>query len=507
MKLADKCADWLSTGKVGPFGALAVVAALYCLLQIAVMPALSLWMGTGVGVDDAEQLMYMRFLWAGYGGSQPPLFTWLAWLASSVFGTGILTLKVVKYTLYLTTLLAVFATVARSGYSRRAAAAAALGLFLFPQFVWEMQHSLSHSVAAVCLAALLLLTFFELPRNRTNLAYATFGLVMGAAVLAKYNNFVLIAALLAAALSLRETRGSILNPRMAISLAVALAVCLPTLYWNIAHPGEIMARSYKFGLTSNGAAARLTGLLEFGNAVLNFAGAPALAIAIALLVGPIWRRAGRTSPVIWEKLTVRAIAFGLGFIALLVLASGATEFRDRWLLPILLFLPVAVAMRADAFGERGARAQNVLICVGAVVALLALPFTWYYQVYGGKRQGSIARIDYAQLYHVLSADGPVRTVVSDWHWVGNLRLIEPRIIALNAEVPDFARQLREPVVLVWLDGGKPQPDILRLIEMAGYAVTDPPQDHEIRQIFGAGGEPRHIFAARLEKIASGQPSK
>ena len=137
LKLDDKCADWLSAGRIGPFGALTVLAFVYCLVQVTVMPALSAWMGTGVGIDDAEQLMYMPFLWAGYGGSQPPLFTWLLWLASSLFGSGILTLKIVKYGLYLVALLAVFAAVARAGYSRRAAGAATLGLLLFPQIVLE----------------------------------------------------------------------------------------------------------------------------------------------------------------------------------------------------------------------------------------------------------------------------------------------------------------------------------------------------------------------------------
>jgi 4-amino-4-deoxy-L-arabinose transferase-like glycosyltransferase len=229
LKLAAKFADWLSSARIGSFGALAVLAALYCALQIVVMPALSAWIGTGVGVDDAEQLMYMRFFWAGYGGSQPPLFTWLLWLVSTVFGTSIFTLKVVKYGLYLVTLLAVFAVVTRSGYSRRAAAAAALGLFLFPQFLWEMQHSLSHSVAAVCFSAVLLLACFEMLHSRSNLAYAAFGLAMGLAILGKYNNFILIGALLTAALSLRQTRDAILTPRFATSVAIALLVCLPTL--------------------------------------------------------------------------------------------------------------------------------------------------------------------------------------------------------------------------------------------------------------------------------------
>jgi hypothetical protein len=262
-----------------------------------------------------------------------------------------------------------------------------------------------------------------------------------------------------------------------------------------------MARSHKFGFGSHGLATRLVGIAQFLNAALDFAGVP-------ILVGVLARLAGRNSPpgertpaTIWEKLTVRTIAIGFGIVAILMLASGATEFRDRWFLPVLLFLPVAMAMYADRLGERGIRMQNVLICTGAALALLILPFTWYYQVYGGAKGGSIARIDYAKLYKSLTANGPVNTVISDWHWIGNLRLVQPSLVALDPEVPDFSRGLREPVMLVLLDKTAPNPNILALAAKAGYAPADSGRVLEITPIFGSEGQPRQIFAMRLEKRA------
>jgi hypothetical protein len=502
LKLAAKLADRLSAAKVGPFGVLTILVMLYCALQIAVMPALSAWMGTGVGVDDAEQLMYMRYFWAGYGGSQPPLFTWLLWFVSTAFGTSILSLKIAKYGLYLATLLAIFAAVTSSGHSRRAATAATLGLFLFPQFLWEMQHSLSHSVAAVCFSAILLLAYFELLRSRSRLAYAVFGLAMGLAILGKYNNLILVGALLTAALSLRETRNTILVPRFATSVAIAFFVCLPTLYWNIAHPGEFMARSHKFGIGPNDMTARLVGMGQFLNAALNFAGVPILVSALALLAGRASTPRERVPSTVWEKLTIRTIVTGFGMVAILVLASGATEFRDRWFLPVLLFLPVAVAMHADSLGARGIKTQNIIICTGAALALLILPFTWYYQVYGGARRGSIARIDYAELYKDLTADGPINTVISDWHWIGNLRLVQPRLVVLDPEAPDFSGQMHEPVMLALLDKTAPDRGILALAAKAGYVPADSGRIVEIRPIFESKGKTRQIFAMRLKQTPS-----
>ena len=36
------------------------------------------------------------------------------------------------------------------------------GLLLFPQMVWEMQHALSHTIAALCFSAVLFLALVEL---------------------------------------------------------------------------------------------------------------------------------------------------------------------------------------------------------------------------------------------------------------------------------------------------------------------------------------------------------
>ncbi len=53
----------------------------------------------GAGLDDAEQLANIGYLDWGYGGSQPPLYTWITNLAASLLGTSMLTLQIVKFSL------------------------------------------------------------------------------------------------------------------------------------------------------------------------------------------------------------------------------------------------------------------------------------------------------------------------------------------------------------------------------------------------------------------------
>lgn len=497
-------AEWLAEGKVGRLSAIVVALAAYFCLQVVAMTLLSRVAGTGVGVDDAEQLMYMSGLQAGYGGSQPPLYTWAGWLVAQLFGPSVLTLKIVKYAMMFAATAAIVLAVVKFGYSRRAAVTAMFGVLLFPQIFWEMQHTLSHSVAVFALCSLLLLALAWLLERRSILAYAVFGFVMGGAILAKYNDLLLIAAMMLSALSLGETRAVILNRRFAISIGMAALICLPTLYWNLTNPGELVARGYKFGVASDKGQliAAWLGLKGFARAAFNFAILPVAVFTLAMIVAHVSPFAtGRRRPVV-ESLLWRTILIGLAIGLLLVFASGATTFRDRWMLPLLLFLPVALAMRLDGLGDKGKTAQAIIINVAATLAIVVLPFTWYMHLYGGNGMGSIARIDYATLHRGMAADGPVRTVVSDWHWIGNLKLVDPDLTILSPEVPDFIEQLQEPAVIALLDGQQPSDQLLDLIAKAGYVPGGPAVGLNAPMLFSRKETERQVSVVRLEKATS-----
>jgi len=501
----EKWTDWLCNGKVGPFNAALFCLAIYCLVQIVVMTLLSHIVGTGVGVDDSEQLMYMHYLWAGYGGSQPPLYTWLARLVAGVVGTNILALKIVKYLLIGVALASAFIAVRRLGYSSRAGAAALFGLLLFPQMVWEMQHALTHSIAAFCFSLVLFLALVELVQRRSLVAYGLFGVAIAAAILSKYNNVIFLAALTLSTLSLRETRDVVLNRRFLISVAVAALLCLPTVTWSLTHTDQLMAHSGGFfaPVRADGAIqTAFNGLRGLCKAILFFAVLPASIFAVAFVIA--WNKpAPAPQPAPWtEKLVWRTIAFALAITIVLVLASGATEFRDRWMLPILVLLPVAIALRMDARGDKGRKVQDTVVFVGATLAILVLPVTWYAHLNGGESRGSIVRIDYNSLYSQLTANGPVRTAVSSWHWVGNLRLVDPDLVILDGELPDFGLLLKEPAVLVTTDDRVDVEDILERLDRAGYAADGLPQQLAVPMLFGSNPPIRTITVTRLKKKAA-----
>lgn len=496
-------ANWLAEGRVGSISAVFVALAAYFLIQIVVMTALSHIVGTGVGVDDAEQLMYMGELRAGYGGSQPPLYSWFAWTVAQIFGPTVLTLKIVKYAMVFTGLASIVLAVLRMGYSRHTALTAMFGVALFPQILWEMQHTLSHSVAVFCFCSLLLLAFVELVQRRTTPAYAAFGLALAAAILAKYNDLFLIGALLAAALSLPSIRPAIMDRRILLSVAIALLACAPTLYWNLSHPEEFLSRGYKFGIGASGGplTVALAGIGEYAEAIVNFSLLPVAVFGLVSLACGIsgFRVTGPARDM--ERLLWRTLAVGVGVVLILVLASGATAFRDRWMLPILLFLPLAMAMRMERLGEKGRTAQIAVICLAAGAALLVMPFTWYIHLHGGSDRSSIARMDYSTLYRDLTADGPINTVIADWHWIGNLRLADPDLVIMSTEVPGFAERLREPARLLSLDRPEPRGDIVDRIRRAGYELAGPPRELTVPMLFTWDQEKkeRRVFVADIKK--------
>ncbi|MDX8523930.1 glycosyltransferase family 39 protein [Mesorhizobium sp. MSK_1335] len=502
LRQLEKWTDWLCDERVGPFSAAVAFALLYCLTQIMAMALLSHVAETGVGVDDAEQLMEMRFLAAGYGSSQPPLYTWLAMLAASLVGTSVLALKIVKYGLLATGLAAYFTAIRRFGYSNRAAAAGMFGLLLFPQIFWEMQHALTHSVAIFCFTSVLLLALVEVQKRRSAIAYALFGLATAAAMLSKYNIVIFLAALFLAALSVRETREAILDRRFLISVAVAILACLPTLYWSLMHPQDFLSHSGGFGVAEGDSAAETAalGFVGLARAILNFAALPVTIFAVALVLARN-SPAPLSLPAPWpEKLLWRGIIFGLLVTLVLVLAGGVTQFRDRWMLPLFILLPAALAMRLDARGEKGRKTQGTVVFVGAVLAVLVLPVSWYMHLNGGESRGRIVQMDYPALYRQITADGPVSTVVSSWFWIGNLRLIDPDLIVLDDEIPDFTRSIREPAVLVLMSDKEPPSVVFDRIAKAGYGMDTIHRRIAVPQLLG--GEPRQVTITRLHKLTA-----
>jgi 4-amino-4-deoxy-L-arabinose transferase-like glycosyltransferase len=469
-----KLTEWgerLSEGKFGRFDAAIAFVAVYFLCQTIIQPLVSYFAGTGVSIDDAEQLIYLPHLWAGYGGSQPPLFTWINWTATHLFGVSILTLKVVKYLVLFLAFVSVHRAMRLLGYERHTTATASLGLLTVPQIVWEMQHALTHSVASLAFSALAFWALAQLLIRRNTISYVFFGAAAALAILAKFNDVIFIAAMLGAALSIRSYRTAILDKRIVLSLVVLVLALTPTTLWSLDHFDALFARMHKFRLDPSGNSflfTRLKGLVEFGIATFDFVIMTLLVCGLAFAAQKLDLGKRMVEVEASDRFLARVLLTGYALTAILVLTSGTTAVRDRWLLPLLFLLPAYIAVRAERAGTAGRKVQYLIAALAAAIAITVMPVSWYMQAWGGNGKSHTARLDYAVILKDMEADGPVNTIVSDTSWIGNFRLVEQNLVLLNQEVPGFKRLIRMPAVLVWLGGEAPSGLIVEKLRQAGY---------------------------------------
>ncbi|MEZ5780995.1 MAG: glycosyltransferase family 39 protein [Rhizobiaceae bacterium] len=494
---------WVGEGKLGGVSASLALAALYALVQICVLTLVARLTGTATSIDDAEQLIYVPHLWAGYGGSQPPLFTWIFWGLAQLLGPNLLTLKILKYAILFLAFFAVHRALVLLGFSLLTASAGALGMMTMPQFFWESQHTLTHSVAAFGFSALAVLALVNLLQRKTTLSYVLFGAAAGLAMLSKFNDAIFIAALVIAAISLPALRPAILSRRIFLSLAAVLVMLTPTMVWSISNMDAVLARTRKLGIVSTGSFLdiRLAGLGSLGESIVNFTVVTIIIAAVAFAM----ERCNPFRPVrestTNSALVGRIILVSLAIVVALMMISGTTKVPDRWLTPFLFLLPAWIAIRAERLGPVGGKVQVHFLASAILVAMLVMPVTWYKQAIGGSGKSRSARMDHAFLLKGLEKEGPVRTIIGYSSWIGNFRLVDPSLVLLNEEVPDFSRRVEEPAVATWLNQPCPPPHIWYPLRDVGYRFADRVSYVDVPESFGGT---RRVFYVRLVK--EGDPS-
>lgn len=347
-----------------------IIAALgiYFLLQIVIR----LLVSPELELDEAEQLLLTQQLSLGYG-SQPPLYTWLLSGLFSIFGVNIFSLALLKNVLLFCTYLLMYRAGRGLGYNRATAVAAMLSLLFIPQIAWESQRDLTHSVLAVTLAAATIVCWVRLKQDQGIVSYLLVGLCWGAGLLGKYNYGIFLVGLLAASLTISDYRTVILRSRMLYALGVMLAVVAPHVIWAATHVQQLMTSSGKFKLAAQNSyiASVLKGSGSLIVAAVSFAG------PLLLIYGLIWYRRHRlrSAPLMAShafqspNLLLRSIGASFLICLLMVLFFKVTAFKDRWMQPILFFLPLALmSLMGQVFEE--CKARVVQIFAGGIACII-----------------------------------------------------------------------------------------------------------------------------------------
>ncbi|MCB1353471.1 MAG: glycosyltransferase family 39 protein [Rhodobacteraceae bacterium] len=403
-----------------------LVICLYFAFQVAWRRLL----GGGLGLDEAQMLLWSQQLAWGYG-PQPPLYSWLQWGVLGLVGDPLLALAILKNILLAGFYLAVWRLL-RSAHPPDVAGLATLGLFLVPQIAWDCQRDMTHSVLVLTMATLTTLAFWTRTLQGRRGGWALFGLLVGLGMLSKVNFALVPASLLGAALLTPGLRTRLAARGLLIAAGIAALIIAPPYGWAVLHPDLALSSAGELKRAAWSPAIAGRGLIELGKDLLG-----CLALA-GLILGLIrWRRAAPPMADAvagtLEGFLLRVLLIGVGLTALGIAATGTTHVRDIWLLPVIyLGAPLLALVALRRIGPAGRR---ILVRVIAGLACLVAVALAVHIRYGDPGHPALRRAPVADLAAAALARHPAPTRIiaaPDWlagsliYWRPDLPVASPQ---------------------------------------------------------------------------------
>ena len=446
----------------------------------------------GAGLDDAELASNISYWNWGYGGSQPPLYTWIAYGVEQVFGLHFYLLQVIKFGLLATTFLGVYLGLRLLDVRPVVAGASMLAMFLLPQIGWESQRALTHSIMGTAGSAYSFAAFCLFIRKPSFFRAIILGLASATAILGKYNGTLFLVALFCGTALTPEFRNALKNRYFPLAIVTTCAAIAPAFIYMFAHPASVVARANKLamGKTGNFFSDRLSGLADFFVASLGFV---SVALILALILAGLHsfsnskvsqlttREENRA-----EHLIYHILLFGILLVLALVLVLGITNVKDRWLQPLLFLAPAyfTLVLSRLCYSLKYVRAFGL---IGAIAALV-VPFILYINIATAYNRFDPPEqlFDYKKLDRALRTEGPFKMVFARHPQLpGNLRLIDPTLTTLHVGSPSVSEKLETPLMVLWPGNGKLPEDLRDALIAAGLPVVGKTGEVEVGFIGGS----------------------
>ena len=405
-----------------------------------------------VGIDDADQIVRAQ-IWSWGYGPQPPLYTWLLKIFLTIFGYNIYAVTALKELALLGISLLAFANARLLTRSNICAIAAAMAIQFNPSISWESHRELTHSILTSFFVLATIYCFLRLNVTRWTF-YLFLGTCAALGILSKPNYLFFLAALLLAGLSVKETRSIILNRKMIVAGVVALLLCAPNLNWILKHRELATSSIYKFKVGE--------GEVTMGKALLKWATdliahlLPTLGI-FALIFFRVFSKAKLHNNS--DKLLLRTFLWILGLATASIVIFKVTGFRDRWLQPLFVWLPLlSVGLLRDQIV--GGRYKAILWLGGAIMVVVLILAPGRMLLTERLKKNEILNSPYrkltADLQPLLRDTDSI--IVGDYRIAGNLRLCFPDKFVTSPEFADLFPRVSGRSVLVWDNpNGTPPP--------------------------------------------------
>lgn len=380
-------------------------------LRVASSPTLDL--------DEAEQVVLSQCIRPGYG-TQAPLFTWMQTCLIRVFGPTVFPLALLK-SLLLAAIFAAAYGIAGHLFPEPRRAPAAASLFLLPYLVYQSLRDSSHSIILTLASALSLWMILRLAVRRDTAGYVGLGLCVAAGCLSKYNFALFLIPAAVATLAVPGFRGIAFDPRILIAAAIALALCAPHALWLSGHFDAATAESIEKLKAKDLSALR--SLAKLAECLVRFS---AVALAACTIAFPrIWLAASADNPNPPSRWFAWFLGSGLAGLGTMMVATGATDLSERWLLPLLFCLPIALYLRAEE--PSSAAERRFAWCIG--IAAVAAPIALAAHIAFGPALGHPIRksIDFSPIRAARDIGPPPRTILAQNLFLGgNLKRLYPR---------------------------------------------------------------------------------
>jgi hypothetical protein len=445
--------DWL--GRLLSLPGVVVFWAVYgiahALLRMSITRTLTL--------DDSRASELVQTLSLGYQLRQPPLYEWLLWFSQRLFGSGIESHLVVRYLLIGILGIATFGAVRAAVKDDRWAAVASFSLVFSYPVGWTFHEWATQTIllSIACMATMhAAIRFFERPSAR---GAVLLGLAMALGLYAKFSYPLFLGGLLAAALSMEETRRRLRDTRLLISLAVAVIAISPYVYWVVQTRGDVVASLSShliMGAQSHAERAAI-GLWRLVSSIPIFL-LPWL-LFVALLVPKAFGKA-EAAPSVVERLALRAMIFAAVIAAIGIVATGTTNVAERYMHPILIVAPIYIFARIVRLAaDETALRRFAVFALAAAAVVFAVRFVAATDNPLTRGMGRGLLLPYAELVGALKERGIVDGTVASPRVrdAGNLRAFDPNLRVVTREsqrvVPPPRRASDErSCVLIWAQG-------------------------------------------------------
>lgn len=476
----------------------------YFLLQLIIR----LLVSPSLELDEAEQLLLTQQPSLGYG-SQPPLYTWLLSGLFHLFGVHIFSLALLKNLLLFCTYVLVYRCARSQGFGIPASAATMLSLFFIPQIAWESQRDLTHSVLVTTLTAATIFCWMRLRQDQSNANFVLVGLCWGMGLLGKYNFGIFLVSLLAASLTIAEYRNLILTPRIMLSVTTMLTVVAPHVIWAATHLPLLMTSSGKFKQAARGS--YLLSITQGVGSLVLAALAFSAPILIIYLFVRYWNRAALHADIsvvqlrpLAPNLLLHCILFSMAVCLFMVFAFQVTVFKDRWMQPLLFFLPLALLPAMEsALTYKRARLIRVLAGLSAVLVLVGLSL----RAIAAPYTGSVTRFNmpYIELVSQLTAQVKLADIILAENSLlgGNLKLQYPSVpVAITGGAGLFHARQPDSILVVWQDTSnwKQNENLVALVnKMVGDMVSETTYSKVQTQFRFVPAKTMSVFSALISR--------